>query len=467
MGFVGRIGFPHSVVYQGTSYEFIDGSMGYVDACTAEIGGGVFDIIDVFREFDLDPNGMEEYPYAAYCSQYVVKGKRLILDALYIDQGIDANYLPVMGIVPERTAEDVTGRCYRNLKYHVKYTGCIMIGQPWRYLKQCKSYIQETRRYRKIVVLELAGGILAKAHVIKRTMRSRGSKLNWFDAKVAAWKFANEIFAKDQVVKRTVRSRIPSLDRCDAKIPHDKVMIPSNLQPEMPPEIEKRPPVPIEPVTIVQGVPYRFVAGYRTGELFRDWSWPPYSGVWKELALEAERPISLVPKMIYTWNWEGVTEEFEVKADGKIYLENLYLHLGKHSIYPEILGARPKIVLQKPMIQYYRNLNFECWKQLNGKFLLGKRQAPDKIRGIELGTPRGFILDERCNYDCDVYIEITVRNGVLEVIRDVTALLREIQTWLKEKSNPELRLLDNIEARYPLVVQEHCYWFDKYGCLYE
>ena len=76
-------------------------------------------------------------------------------------------------------------------------------------------------------------------------------------------------------------------------------------------------------------------------------------------------------------------------------------------------------------------------------------------------------MDERCNYDCDVYIEIMVRNGVLEVIRDVTALLREIQTWLKEKFDPKHSLLDNIEARYPLVVQEHCYWFDAYGCLYE
>ena len=120
MGVVDRIGFPHSVVYQGTSYEFIDGSTGYVDACTAEIGGGVFDIIDIFREFDLDPNKMEEYPYAAYRSRYVVKGNRLILEDLYIEQGLDANYFPVMGIAPERTAENSTGRCYRNLKYHVK-----------------------------------------------------------------------------------------------------------------------------------------------------------------------------------------------------------------------------------------------------------------------------------------------------------------------------------------------------------
>ncbi len=37
----------------------------------------------------------------------------------------------------------------------------------------------------------------------------------------------------------------------------------------------------------------------------------------------------------------------------------------------------------------------------------------------------------------------------------------------KEKSDPKYSLLDNIEARYPLVVQEHCYWFDAYGCLYE
>lgn len=444
-----KIGFPHNVIYKGTNYEFMDASKGYGDDLTAEFGLAVEDIIDISQEFDLSPNDIWPkdiylHQTAAYHSHYIVKGKRLLLDSLYIEQGEAAFYPNIKSIPPIEDPNHPKGRYYHSIKYHVRLSGSILIGKPWPYLKNRRDYIGKVCRYNKVVMLYFKDGILKEERTSKISMKAGRSSYH-----AGTGQF----------------------------ITHEEVIIRSDLQPEMSEDIKKHPPIPLLPLTIIQGVPYQFIIGYRKGDIFRCRNWPQYAGVWNAIwkntledslsPTEAEIVFPM-PKKIVEWNWPGVTEEFEFKDDGKLYLQNVYLHLGKNCTYPKFKGIDPKILFHNPMIQYYENTEFECQKSLNGKFLLGKRSRPKKIPWFEFVTD-GFFLDieppEANDFDYDTYIEITVHNGMLENIQDVTELIHQIDEWIKIK--PENGHLKKIEEHYPKIIREHCYWFSKYGEEYE
>ena len=142
------------------------------------------------------------------------------------------------------------------------------------------------------------------------------------------------------------------------------------------------------------------------------------------------------PNPIDAWGWKGVTEVFDFNATG-CFLQELFLHLGNEKgAYPDFLGTKPIMVMSSPLVMQYSSLNLKCQTHLNGRFLLGRYES--------MGVSRQRKV-----------IEITVQNGILTFIQDVTALVKSVKYWLL--ANPGANV-SQVIRQFPQIAEGRSYW---------
>ena len=211
----------------------------------------------------------------------------------------------------------------------------------------------------------------------------------------------------------------------------------------------KLPVFPLQTVIIIHGEPYDFIFG--TEDLCQERitvPWTVWTDVWNSstnsfldkylMTWFPEKNTCPKERAVEKWHWKGVTEVFSLQECG-CCLKDVFLHAGyDRSVYTDFLRVKPKEVCREPLVMHYENIMCNCLEYLNGKFLLGHGRHNNILTKY------------------DAVIEITVANGRLSAVQDVTELVKNFKSWLVANQGATE---ESIQRSFPEIAAEHSFWY--------